>query len=1482
MQREILSNKQHINPIGRAGTGMVDLYTGNVKFVHEDLVLGGLKTPLQIYHVYDREFARTDSISDRLPAVTSAAIGLGRGWKTNLHQYIVSHPSTTVGQYEPEPKYVYIDHLGQEHILWLTQVKDSSGNPYSETRTKDGNLVLEDLPTSATLKDRNGNKLIFSSRSSYNIYVLTQIIDSAGNATNISFAGNYRIGSVTDGAGRTAVFSPNNGQITSLTCGGKTVGFAYTSDRLTGIIYPGGAQSEYAYDNQNDLISALDQSGVGVSYSQNGSWFHVTESAQFKRIEHGGEIAGGMDSHTLSITRGGNKTTISADNDERYDTIYCFDNDGNCNLSYSEAYTGPTQTEVESLQCTTVRTESTKSIVTVGSRTGSQNYLTTSLADPFEMPPNMLIKEETITTVPTVNGFVLYGYVTASSAQNINEIALEAQVTYGAGGQEWFRTNYMVNTTARQLAAVVFPRTNRQGLSATKIRVWTGASRGNPQPKINVDGIRLEEASVISMMVDGNQMITWDGSGAVSTHTADAGSNRKGNITRQEVTVSGKSFAADYGYNGNGQIATASDDNNVEGRNEYFPGGQLSFAHINQKNNTVQALTEGFLYDSPAGSANMNGNYLTRLNNFAQGNSAAITYNEATGELQKLYLNDGLVSGYEYYDSGLLKSVETFSDGRKITNEYFYTRGCLTRLDVYCITMVGNDTIVGSNMLVGSTRIKSFEFKYDGFCRLIGTVLITRENGQETKHQLSSAVYSSPRRRYMPHLDQNGGTERTYHKGNGQYYTVSALADYTGRNIRVRDYETFNLEIERDMAGRTQSVIEEFGAGYISYVYNYSKNQRAVSFSGYRDGNITDTVNDAGQPVARSVSFSQAGSVGPGRAANYTYEYGKPSGAGAGVLPTRLERVGFADCGIKYSYDGVGRLQGRNVKYTSNNNEFQVLNESYTYGQYGANPVRLTENVANINYAISGNYNLTDAAMEYEDGKLSQVSFMGSVIRYKYDDLGRLIREDNGALGITKRISYNPAGDISRVLENDFTDVASELLEPQATIRYHYDGRQRLMHTSVSGTRVNGAIAIDMDVSGLTYDNLGNPGSWRGSPLTWEKAAELTAYNGYNYRYDAFGVRQEKRSGGVLRNAYYTEGGLIHREERWGYPGGNLSLWYHYDATGIARLDLVYPSGTSRSFYPVKDAQGNVIAILGQTGALFARYEYDAWGNHRVLNQVGGVVTDPAHIGLLNPWRWRSQYYDIESGNYMLLSGGAAGTRYYDPRLGTVLNATLDDADVGGGYAYDLLNPYDIFPRNILGGSWWSPELYQPAQGGSSFDWKKDWWKIALSGFIIVGLVVGTIFTGGVLSVVLAGAALGAAGGFAGATISTAITGDWANWGNAVLVGTIVGGISGALSAVPGIGLLGQIGINAVLGMGNYAVTNAISGKPITAGGLAMSFVLGAVGGLIGGPGSASMPGLKEIFFEGVNAIVVGGAADGGYSVLIGDRYNPNGNFWGW
>ncbi len=81
---------------------------------------------------------------------------------------------------------------------------------------------------------------------------------------------------------------------------------------------------------------------------------------------------------------------------------------------------------------------------------------------------------------------------------------------------------------------------------------------------------------------------------------------------------------------------------------------------------------------------------------------------------------------------------------------------------------------------------------------------------------------------------------------------------------------------------------------------------------------------------------------------------------------------------------------------------------------------------------------------------------------------------------------------------------------------------------------------------------------------------------------------------------------------------------------------------------------------MDSTGNEIIRYNYDAWGNQRVIilsNGVGYEEFDPNKvytgdeyeynkIARINPFRYRSYYFDTETNLYYLNS------RYYDPEIG--------------------------------------------------------------------------------------------------------------------------------------------------------------------------------------------------------------------------------------
>ncbi|MGD9679428.1 MAG: RHS repeat-associated core domain-containing protein [Vulcanibacillus sp.] len=104
----------------------------------------------------------------------------------------------------------------------------------------------------------------------------------------------------------------------------------------------------------------------------------------------------------------------------------------------------------------------------------------------------------------------------------------------------------------------------------------------------------------------------------------------------------------------------------------------------------------------------------------------------------------------------------------------------------------------------------------------------------------------------------------------------------------------------------------------------------------------------------------------------------------------------------------------------------------------------------------------------------------------------------------------------------------------------------------------------------------------------------------------------------------------------------------------------------SEYFY-ITNLQGDVIELVDINGSSVVKYKYDAWGNiiYQTPNQT---------IGDINPFRYRSYYFDEDTGLYYLQS------RYYDPEVGRFISADGFFGSVGNAlshnaYAYCENNP---------------------------------------------------------------------------------------------------------------------------------------------------------------------------------------------------------------
>lgn len=364
-----------------------------------------------------------------------------------------------------------------------------------------------------------------------------------------------------------------------------------------------------------------------------------------------------------------------------------------------------------------------------------------------------------------------------------------------------------------------------------------------------------------------------------------------------------------------------------------------------------------------------------------------------------------------------------------------------------------------------------------------------------------------------------------------------------------------------------------------------------------------------------------------------------------------------------YSYDSLYRLTGKTTKYSANS-PFEV---NYTYNTSSGNIVK---NSLKQEFFKVGSKQDSFAYTYYDNGNVATVSLNGNLQSdYLYDEQNRLIRERNYALGFAREYTYDCGGNISAVKEYSIVN-GTVSASPVKTDSYNYSvctadcGHSPAWKDQLKS--YNNQI--------ISYDESGNPLVYFGKNLTWH-GRKLKSVNSVNMEYDYNGLRVKKGD----KIFFWQNGNLI--AERWIESGTEKFIYYYYDESGVSgfRYD-------NADYHYQKNIFGDIIAVYTANGQLQCKYVYNAWGEHKIYNADGSILSaDSNNIGNLNPIRYRGYYYDEEFALYYLQS------RYYDPALGRFISPD----------SVDYLNPDSVAGMNLYAYCGNNPVMYYDPTGYS-------------------------------------------------------------------------------------------------------------------------------------------------------------------------------------
>ena len=670
----------------------------------------------------------------------------------------------------------------------------------------------------------------------------------------------------------------------------------------------------------------------------------------------------------------------------------------------------------------------------------------------------------------------------------------------------------------------------------------------------------------------------------------------------------------------------------------------------------------------------------------------ADTSDNADGRISSVSYPDGTTESYTY-DSA--KRVQTHTDPTGVKTTYYYdSNGNLLRSEA--------QPNGSSSKLVGSTSV------YTG----------AYQTGTTDPYGNTTSVSVNTQKGLV-----NSTTDA---KGNVTSYTYNANTDYllkvqSGDSAVSYSYTNHRLTgIGHNTTGTSDSVqyslvYDEFGnrdtvkvGGRVLSDNTYAANNGNLLKTTYGNGfykefeydNLDRLTKTKYNGVSKYLwQYSAQGQIGLHKdlvndmeyrfeydsAGRLTRSYGTPGTSGTfpkldyintynskGQLTHSVRKINTANRHYWYSYDTAGRLTHEDIIYGNRDFEYDALSrissidvthnttELYTrsYNYYTGDNNQTTARIMSESVSGSG-INRTWSYSYDENGNLTGITDGNTSNSYAYDALNQLTTANHN--GKSYSYTYDKGGNIlSKTVEGE-------------TAEYSYtDTAWGDLLTAYNG-------------ESITYDTIGNPLTYRGMTFTWS-GRELSgaSANGksYTYKYNADGLRTQKSVDGMTTYYIYSGDKLVAQKT------GNNTIYLEYDSTGSPFL-VTY---NGLFYYYILNGQGDVIALIDNTGNTVVEYTYDPWGQ---ITSVTGALAGT--LGQANPLRYRGYYYDSETGFYYVSS------RYYDPEIGRWINADNQIAGVGGevlGYnmfAYCMNNPVNMsdptgnWPSwsNLLKGSAW-------------------------------------------------------------------------------------------------------------------------------------------------------------------------------------------------
>ena len=1159
---------------GRAGTGYVNTYTGNLVFTRSLLGFGGNRMPVSISLVYN--------INDIFPDDYDVDKGFGHGWRSTWNQRIYDWRQDLDGDGTIESNeryYAWEDSDGTVHYF---NAQSGSGQYADEEGLE---LTLKTSGSGSamtwTLTDKNGNTSYFDRLGRLYKQENNQKEKSSIQITYTA-ADSYLISTITDGAGRVYRFSYTDGLATRVGYYGSGteeitgVTLAYQDGELTQITDADGESTFYVYDelpageenedatetvdtdtpahfNSHVLTTVQDLDGYTLHYTYYAQSSTFAPARVKSVLEKDGNVSGGI----LSIAYGQNQTVLTSGYlngdgvyQEESSLTYQFNSYGNVvsvqddegraqystfgwNADDSTGAKGHQLAQASKLQNTVVN------LLTDSSFENSTNWISETSSCSISTEEHYLGSK----SLKVVNGDAFSPLFTAEAGKtytfsgNVKVLSGTAELilitqngayyTLGAPTSDsgWTRqqVSYTNNTSSDQQVYASVRVSGTSYLDCVQVEQMPTASRYN---LINNGDFR-------------SGLTGWSVSGSGVIATTDAASPQlegsvcqvTGNYTNtftlsQSIPVSGAAGDS-YVFSGWAKGRSAALDGLLNGIDKEY-ALQLTFTNTD---GTTTTETVQFNHNMP---------------HWQYAAAAAVAEKAYSGITVKAIFNnnantvyfDGLQlfkeefgTSYTYDSDGNVISVV---DLQKKNTTYEYSDNNLTKIIQDGVTKFQYTYDNWHNVKTATTDEElTYSFTYDDYGNNTEvSISATDEVTGAVSKITSKAVYSADGNLMVKSIDALGNeTQYGYDADTGlvqwiQYPedTAATRTEYTYDSM----YRTARVSADLD------STVD--GELYASY--------------GYSDDLLTSI-----QTPTTHYSFTYGDfslrtrvDIGDRNLAQYSYESGT----------NRLQRLDYGNGDrVQYTYDSQGRL----------------ITETYEDGE-------------TVTYAYDNVGNLATVTD----------SETGIVTTYYYDLLNRQSGYREIGAGLNHSVTYEYDAD------NNLASMTETLNGTTKTYTYTYDDDNRIVSETVDGVTVEysydgfGRLESRVVKQGNTVVLSSTP-TYSAGAEAGTTTGQISSYNGYTYTYDDNGNILTVSNGTNTTSYVYDSANQLIREDN---ELLDVTYTWEYDASGniINRGEYSYTTGTlgdvqyDLSYEYTDESWGDLLTFLD--GDIFS---YDEIGN---------------------------------------------------------------------------------------------------------------------------------------------------------------------------------------------------------------------------------------------------------------------------------------------